>query len=560
MVRRNDLVGSDAIEVVKGTPFPLECSIRKSVNNFDFSFPDFIFKNSSFLSTNREPFAQLCAKKNITDGYGERDQAGYSAYWLQFLGTWPAYFKGFIQDCASPSKLGRKISRNVCDEDRLSGIFHFVSDVKGKGLMKGRVIKSFCDEGSIEKEEKDLSMEFLVGFLFDPINHNFRKLNFHEQSSRLQLDEATVWDARITKKFNHVSRLASILEGKRADANEFWGNMKFARLGGVLPFCSIASVASSDKEDSNGEERNAAVLERNGGNALPNVANGLATRKPMPLGISVRSFLKSACAGGISCAMSTALMHPVDTLKTQVQATTLSSPALLSKLPELGIRGLYRGSIPAILGQFFSHGLRTGIFEASKLVLSNFAPTLTGLRVQSISSFCGTFLGTVLRIPCEVLKQRLQAGLYNNVGEAFTCTCHQDGLKGFFRGTGPTLLRELPFYVAGMGLYSESKKVAQHLLRRELEPWETMAVGALSGGFTAVLTTPIDVVKTRMMTAHGANLPLLLVGVSIIRDEGLLGLFRGSVPRFFWVAPLGALNFAGYELILEAMDGGKENQ
>jgi hypothetical protein len=58
-----------------------------------------------------------------------------------------------------------------------------------------------------------------------------------------------------------------------------------------------------------------------------------------------------------------------------------------------------------------------------------------------------------------VLKQRLQAGLFNNVGEALVGTWQQDGLKGFFRGTGATLCREVPFYVAGMGLYAESKKV-----------------------------------------------------------------------------------------------------
>ncbi|XP_027087050.1 calcium-dependent mitochondrial ATP-magnesium/phosphate carrier protein 1 [Coffea arabica] len=280
---------------------------------------------------------------------------------------------------------------------------------------------------------------------------------------------------------------------------------------------------------------------------------------PPPVEIPAGSVLKSALAGGLSCALSTSLMHPVDTIKTRVQASTLTFPEILAKLPDLGVRGLYRGSIPAILGQFSSHGLRTGIFEASKLVLINVAPTLPDFQVQSVASFCSTFLGTAVRIPCEVLKQRLQAGLYDNVGQAIIGTWHQDGLKGFFRGTGATLFREVPFYVAGMGLYAESKKVAQQLLCRELEPWETIAVGALSGGLTAVLTTPFDVIKTRMMTAQGRNLPLRLVAISIVRHEGALGLFKGAVPRFFWIAPLGAMNFAGYELARKAMDRSDEN-
>ncbi|XP_030451032.1 calcium-dependent mitochondrial ATP-magnesium/phosphate carrier protein 3 [Syzygium oleosum] len=278
-----------------------------------------------------------------------------------------------------------------------------------------------------------------------------------------------------------------------------------------------------------------------------------------PVEIPAGSVLKSALAGGLSCALSTSLMHPVDTIKTRVQASTLSFPDIIAKLPQIGVRGVYRGSIPAILGQFSSHGLRTGIFEASKLLLINVAPNLPDIQVQSLASFCSTFLGTAVRIPCEVLKQRLQAGIFDNVGEAIVGTWQHDGPKGFFRGTGATLCREVPFYVAGMGLYAESKKLVQHLLGRELEPWETIVVGALSGGLAAVTTTPFDVIKTRMMTApQGRPVSMTMVAFSILRREGPLGLFKGAVPRFFWIAPLGAMNFAGYELARKAMDKNEE--
>ncbi|KAI3849946.1 hypothetical protein MKW98_026860 [Papaver atlanticum] len=282
---------------------------------------------------------------------------------------------------------------------------------------------------------------------------------------------------------------------------------------------------------------------------------------PPPVEIPAGSVLKAALAGGLACALSTSLLHPVDTIKTRVQASTLSFPQIIAKLPQIGVQGLYRGSIPAILGQFSSHGLRTGIFEASKLVLINFAPTLAELQVQSIASFCSTILGTAVRIPCEVLKQRCQAGIFDNVGEALVGTLRQDGIKGFFRGTGATLCREVPFYVAGMGLYAESKKGVQQFLRRELEPWETILVGALSGGLAAVVTTPFDVLKTRTMTApQGLPVSMSMIAFSILRQEGPLGLFKGALPRFFWIAPLGAMNFAGYELARKAMDKKNEEQ
>ncbi|KAK8928795.1 hypothetical protein KSP39_PZI017537 [Platanthera zijinensis] len=278
-----------------------------------------------------------------------------------------------------------------------------------------------------------------------------------------------------------------------------------------------------------------------------------------PVELATENILKSALAGGLACAISTSMLHPLDTMKTLVQATTLSFPELLSRLPQIGLQGLYRGSIPAIIGQFSSHGLRTGIFEASKLLLTNVAPTLPEFQVQSVASCCSTFAGTAVRIPCEVLKQRLQAGLFDNAGEAIAGTFHQEGIKGFFRGTGATLCREIPFYVAGMSLYSEAKKIAQNLLNRDLEPWETIFVGALSGGIAAFVTTPFDVMKTRMMTAPlGVPLSMQAVAFTILRQEGPLGLFRGAVPRFFWIAPLGAMNFAGYELARKAMSRTEE--
>ena len=97
-------------------------------------------------------------------------------------------------------------------------------------------------------------------------------------------------------------------------------------------------------------------------------------------------------------------------------------------------------------------------------------------------------------------------------------------------------------------------QAAQHVLKRDLEAWETVAVGALSGGLAAIVTTPFDVMKTRMMTAPpGTPVSMQMIVFSILRNEGPLGLFKGAIPRFFWIAPLGAMNFAGYELAKKAM-------
>lgn len=49
--------------------------------------------------------------------------------------------------------------------------------------------------------------------------------------------------------------------------------------------------------------------------------------------------------------------------------------------------------------------------------------------MQGLASGVGTLLGTALRIPCEVLKQRLQVGQHNSVQEALSTALKMDGPK-----------------------------------------------------------------------------------------------------------------------------------
>ena len=44
----------------------------------------------------------------------------------------------------------------------------------------------------------------------------------------------------------------------------------------------------------------------------------------------------------------------------------------------------------------------------------------------------------------------------------------------------------------------------------------------------------------------------------ILAKEGVGALFKGALPRALWVAPLGAMNFAGYELAKGALKGDSE--
>ena len=83
------------------------------------------------------------------------------------------------------------------------------------------------------------------------------------------------------------------------------------------------------------------------------------------------------------------------------------------------------------------------------------------VQMQGLSSGIGTFLGTCIRIPCEVLKQRLQTGRHPNVIAGIQAATRAEGVKGLFRGTSATLSREVPFYVLGIVFFEQLKKFAK---------------------------------------------------------------------------------------------------
>uniref|UniRef100_A0A7S0RE80 EF-hand domain-containing protein n=1 Tax=Pyramimonas obovata TaxID=1411642 RepID=A0A7S0RE80_9CHLO len=273
----------------------------------------------------------------------------------------------------------------------------------------------------------------------------------------------------------------------------------------------------------------------------------------------------AALAGGLASGSTTFTMHPLDTIKTKVQASVgkINVKELVNTWNTLGPTGLYRGFIPATMGAALAHGIRTGTYELVQKVL---APVhegggpITELQVQGFASGVGTLFGTAVRIPHEVLKQRLQCGQYDNVRAALGGVLASEGPRGLFRGTAATVGREVPFYVIGIVAFEQLKTAARAVKRRTsdgepLASWETLMLGAMSGAIAAALTTPADVLKTRTMTG-AVPLGMSVWGAvrTISQKEGPLALFKGCIPRACWVAPLGAMNFAGYELAKNAME------
>jgi hypothetical protein len=93
--------------------------------------------------------------------------------------------------------------------------------------------------------------------------------------------------------------------------------------------------------------------------------------------------------------------------------------------------------------------------------------------------------------------------------------------------------------------------------------WQAGLAGSVAGSIAAGLTTPLDVVKTRiMLDRHPAkgdvNRKIIPTLRHIYTNEGLKALFSGFVPRTLWIG-LGGFVFLGtFEAGVNMIEGGRD--
>jgi hypothetical protein len=145
------------------------------------------------------------------------------------------------------------------------------------------------------------------------------------------------------------------------------------------------------------------------------------------------------------------------------------------------------------------------------------------------------------------------------------------GLSGYLGG----ISRDVPFRVAQLTTYELTKncylrikkykrvqdakpkgkgKSAPRAEDIELSPVEAAVCGAVAGTFSAGITTPLDRIKTLLMTdsaAYGGS--VASCAAKIWRDEGFSGFTTGLVPRVTYIAPSVVIFFIAYEQVQQRL-------
>lgn len=191
---------------------------------------------------------------------------------------------------------------------------------------------------------------------------------------------------------------------------------------------------------------------------------------------------------------------------------------------------------------------------------------------------------SVALYPIVVLKTRQQVSPSNiSCFKMSFSIMRYEGLRGFYRGLGTSLMGTIPARALYMGALEVTKSgVAIAAVRSGLSDTTTLAIASAAAGLSSAMAaqlvwTPVDVVSQRLMVQNGAKIGLTgdrcdryRNGIDAFRkilcSDGPRGLYRGFGISILTYAPSNAVWWASYSVVsrliwaaLDSMDSIREN-
>ncbi len=328
--------------------------------------------------------------------------------------------------------------------------------------------------------------------------------------------------------------------------------------------------------------------------------------------ISVKLTDMHGCQAGAAAAFTVDVMvYPLDTLKTRQQSQdflkTFADPSAKTRIPSRDLfKGLYQGIGIVIVATLPAAGTFFTTYEAAKSFIGRHgsAISLPQPMVHSAASAVAECASCLVLTPAEVIKQNAQMIQRRSVdnGHSPGGSTSLEALRQL-TGTGVSrrllsgytalVARNLPFTAIQFPIFELMRariwSYRHHRRRRRRRPGEeeedqgslletgvvTGTSAGLAGSLSAIVTTPMDVVKTRMMLLPSSDRrdvgqdsrdrsrnyrsrSGLAVAREVIAERGIVGLFRGSTIRAVWTAVGSGLYLGMYEVSKVWLSGGED--
>lgn len=241
------------------------------------------------------------------------------------------------------------------------------------------------------------------------------------------------------------------------------------------------------------------------------------------------------------------------------RSVAVATGAALGKVgSEVG--SLYRGVFGAAGGAGFAIGAYFAFYGAAKKLLEAHSDYSVS-TIAFLAGGIGALGSSIVKVPAAVCIRSVQANVYPNVIVAARQITAAAGPRGLFTGYLPTLLEDVPDMAVKFAAYETMRAMHRRFTGKSQEDSAAAAdisMGLVAGAVAAGATTPLDVVKTRMM-CNASQRPSFGGAIASVWRESSPGFnrvqtfFTGVGPRAFSNGINSAIFFCFFEILRSSL-------
>ncbi|KAG8526980.1 uncharacterized protein KY384_008409 [Bacidia gigantensis] len=278
--------------------------------------------------------------------------------------------------------------------------------------------------------------------------------------------------------------------------------------------------------------------------------------------------------GSVAGAFGAFMVYPIDLVKTRMQNQRAgrvgqvlyknSIDCAKKVIKNEGVKGLYSGVLPQLVGVAPEKAIKLTVND---LLRGYFGNKETGAIWWPHEIVAGASAGAcqvVFTNPLEIVKIRLQVQgelLKTHEGvekRSAMWIVRNLGLMGLYRGASACLLRDVPFSGIYFPTYNHLKRdLFGESPTKKLGILQLLTAGAIAGMPAAYLTTPCDVIKTRLQVearkGETKYTSLRHCARTIYQQEGFRAFFKGGPARVLRSSPQFGFTLASFEFLQKAL-------
>lgn len=320
--------------------------------------------------------------------------------------------------------------------------------------------------------------------------------------------------------------------------------------------------------------------------------------------------LREIVTGGLAGAVAKTSVAPLERCKILYQTGRLHHTGMIPTMRSIvrveGVKGLFKGNGASVLRIIPYSAIHFGLYEHFRrsfvgVAYGNEVPRKISTVIDLLAGSCSGATAVMLTYPLDIVRTRLayisEAGSIPVEGDAKTSMRHaclskasrphetirtvlhdtlqREGVRGLYRGIGPSIYGILPYAGLKFFVYQDLKQMYHNETRKNIDTrgiytgnelrlpvLVMLCFGGIAGLIAQTATYPIDVVRRRMQVEglkvlenHGStgmdilprSTPRALL--QIAQKEGWASLFSGLSINYMKVVPSTAIGFTLYDFL-----------